>query len=362
MLARATVLHKFNEPLEEREFPLPSLNEGELLVEILASGVCGSDVHMWQENDPRLRLPMILGHEGVGRIAALRGKRQSIFGEQLRENDLIIWNRGVTCGKCYFCVVKHVPALCPNRWVYGITTNCTEPPYLRGCYASHIALTADTDIFKIEEKIDPAILVTAGCSGATMAHGFDLHSPEVGDTVVVQGPGPLGIFGVAFAKARGASHIAVIGGTQSRLELCKKFGATHLLNRHETTLEERRQFVREMTNGYGADVIIEATGSSLAVAEGVGLLRNGGCYLVTGFGNPEGKVELDCFADISRKNIKLQGVWVSDTQHLLEAVRLVIDNADAFASLAIDRFPLTQATKALEAMRDRNTLKAIICR
>ena len=362
MRATAMVLHRFNEPLEEREFPLPSLNEGELLVEILASGVCGSDVHMWRGKDPRLALPMILGHEGVGRIAARRGKRQSVFGEQLKEGDLIIWNRGVTCGKCYFCVVKHTPALCPNRWVYGITTNCTEPPYLRGCYASHIALTANTDIFKIEEEIDPAILVTAGCSGATMAHGFDLHSPDVGDTVVVQGPGPLGIFGVAFAKARGASQVIVIGGTQSRLDLCKRFGATHLLNRNETTVAERRQFVREMTNGNGADVVVEATGSSLAVAEGVGLVRNGGCYLVTGFGNPEGKVELDCFADISRKNIRLQGVWVSDTQHLLEAVRLVIDNADAFKSLASDCFPLAQATEALEAMRDRETLKAIITR
>ena len=170
----------------------------------------------------------------------------------------------------------------------------------------------------------------------------------------------MGIFGVAFAKARGASNITVIGGTQSRLELCKKFGATHLLNRKETSVEERREFVKEITNGHGGDVVIEATGSSLAVAEGVGLVRNGGCYLVTGFGNPEGKVELDCFADISRKNIRLQGVWVSDTRHLLEAVRLVIDNADLFASLAIDRFPLTQSTKALEVMRDRKTLKAII--
>ena len=358
--ASAMVLDKFNEPLEQREFPLPDLNEGELLVKISASGVCGSDVHMWLGKDPRLHLPMILGHEGIGRIAKLRGERHSVRGIPLREGDLIIWNRGVICGRCYFCVVKHTPALCPNRWVYGITTNCADPPYLRGCYAEYILLTANTDILKIEEDIDPAILVSAGCSGATMAHAFDLHSPDVGDTVVVQGPGPLGIFAVAFAKAHGASKIIVIGGTQSRLELCQKFGATLTINRNETTVDERRQNIMDLTNGRGADVVIEATGSSKAVSEGVGLVRNGGCYLVAGFGNPEGKIELDCFADISRKNIWMQGVWVSDTKHLLEAVKLVIDNADAFAALAVDKFPLTQATQALEAMRNRETLKGVI--
>jgi len=358
--ATAMVLHKFNEPLEQREFPLPDLNEGELLVKISASGVCGSDVHMWLGKDPRLHLPMILGHEGVGQIAKLRGERRSVHGITLHEGDLIIWNRGVTCGRCYFCAVKHTPALCPNRWVYGITTNCADPPYLRGCYAEYILLTANTDILKIEEDIDPAILVSAACSGATMAHAFDLHSPDVGDTVVVQGPGPLGIFAIAFARARGASKIVVIGGTQSRLELCQKFGATLTINRNETTIDERRQNIMDLTNGRGADVVIEATGSSRAVKEGVGLIRNGGCYLVTGFGNPEGKIELDCFADISRKNIWLQGVWVSDTKHLLEAISLVIDNADAFAALAVDKFPLAQATKALEAMRDRETMKGVI--
>ncbi|MFQ6040359.1 MAG: zinc-binding dehydrogenase, partial [Candidatus Poribacteria bacterium] len=168
------------------------------------------------------------------------------------------------------------------------------------------------------------------------------------------------IFAVAFAKARGASEIVVIGGTQSRLELCRKFGATLVLNRNKTTVDERRRDIMDLTDGRGADVVIEATGSSEAVAEGVGLTRNGGCYLVVGFGNPEGKVELDCFADISRKNIRLQGVWVSDTKHLLEAVRLVIDNADVFSALAVDKFPLTRATDALEAMRDRKTLKGII--
>lgn len=358
--ATAMILHRFNEPLEQREFPMPELNPGEMLVEILASGICGSDVHMWLGNDPRLQLPMILGHEGVGRIAKLRGERWSVHGALLHEGDLVIWNRGVTCGRCYFCVVKHTPALCPNRWVYGITTNCIDPPYLRGCYAEYIALTANTDILKIESEIDPAILVSAACSGATMAHAFDLCSPDVGDTVVVQGPGPLGIFAVAFAQARGVSQIIVIGGTPGRLDLCRQFGATQTLNRNETTIEERREIIRDATHGRGADVVIEATGSSKAVLEGVGLVRNGGCYLVTGFGNPEGTIELDCFADISRKNIWLQGVWVSDTKHLLEAVRLVIDNADTFATLAEDKFSLLQATDALAAMRDRKTLKAII--
>ena len=115
MEAQAVVLEKFNAPLVLRTFPLPKLGEGEVLVKIEAAGVCGSDVHQWEGRDPRIRLPMILGHEGVGEITEIRGEKKDVYGDALRAGDKVLWNRGVSCNRCYYCVVKREPSLCPDR-------------------------------------------------------------------------------------------------------------------------------------------------------------------------------------------------------------------------------------------------------
>ena len=90
MDAKAMVLERFNEPLELKTFPVPRLKEGEALVRIEAAGVCGSDVHQWEGKDPRIRLPMILGHEGAGEIVELKGDKTDVYGAPLRSGDKVL--------------------------------------------------------------------------------------------------------------------------------------------------------------------------------------------------------------------------------------------------------------------------------
>lgn len=361
MKARAMILEEYNQPLIEKEFDLIDPPGGEILVKILAAGVCGSDVHMWKGNDPRLVLPMILGHEGIGRVVSVSGRPWiDINGEILKEGDMVIWDRGVTCGRCYYCTVKREPALCENRWAYGINTTSKEPPYLRGCYSEYIYLAQGTKVIKVKDEIDPAILVAASCSGATTAHAFDTISPDVGDNVLIQGPGPIGLFAIAFAKTRGVKNIIVIGGTKERLEMCRTFGANVVLDRNSTTFQQRRQQILDITSGRGVDVAIEAVGHPSAVDEGIKLVRNGGTYLSLGFGNPNGTVTVDCYHDIVRKNLRYQGIWVSDTKHLSMAVNIVLKNSDKFKLMITDRYALKDANKALRAMDNRNTIKAVL--
>ena len=353
------VLEEFKKPLVEREFPLPQPRAGEALVRMLAAGVCGSDVHMWQGQDPRTPRPIILGHEGVGEIAALGGELRSVDGQPLRVGQKIIWNRGVVCGRCYFCAVKHQPELCPNRKVYGIHSSCEKPPHLNGCYADHILLTPGTDIFLLPEELSdrPEIAVSASCSGATAAHAFELTPAVAGDSVLVQGPGPLGLYLVAFAAAARARHIFVVGGTPERLALCKEFGATHLLNRNATTPDDRRNAIIKVTSGRGVDVAYEAVGAANVVAEGLRLVRTGGAYALAGFGQPGGALSLDLYTDIVRKNLRLQGVWVSHTRHTHAALALVLRRPDAFAKMVTHKYPLRRATEALEAAKRREGMK-----
>ena len=360
MEAKAMVLERFNEPLVMKTFSIPRLKEGETLVKIEAAGVCGSDVHQWEGRDPRIRLPMILGHEGVGEIVELKGEKKDVYGSPLKSGDKVLWSRGVTCGHCYFCKVKMEPSLCTNRWVYGIHTTCAEPPYLTGNYAEYLPMDQRVDFFKMEPDTDLQALVPASCSGATTAHAFDLSRMESGDSVLVQGVGPLGIFSVAFAQSSGASQIITIGGTEERLRMSQSFGATLVMNRNKLSKKERKEAVMDITHGLGVDVAFEMAGELDAMAECISLTRTGGACISAGFAEPRGKMEVDPFLDIGRKNLRIQGVWVSEVRHTHMALQLILSRKDDFKKLITHRFPLARANDAIKAMKSREAVKAVL--
>jgi threonine dehydrogenase-like Zn-dependent dehydrogenase len=257
--------------------------------------------------------------------------------------------------------VLREPYLCGERYVYGIHRSCADPPHLLGCYSEYLLLDARTKTFSLEGcDVDPSVLVAAGCSGATAAHCLEMAAPALGDVVVVQGPGPLGLFLVAMARRSGAREVVIIGGTQSRLDLARDLGATQVLNRQSTSVNDRRDAVLGLTGGRGADLVYEAVGKAGVVDEGLALVRHGGAYVSAGFGQPGGSLELDPFRDVVRKNVQFLGVWVSDTRHVWQALQLILSEPDTFAPLISHRYPLAQATEALQAMHQKEALKAVL--
>lgn len=360
MKAMAAVLRTFSQPLSIEELEIPALAPGQVLVAIEAAGVCGSDVHMWSGKDPRTPLPIILGHEGVGRVAAVAEGKRDIHGGRLQPGQRVLWERGVTCGECHSCIVLKEPSLCTRRWAYGIHLSLNTPPHLNGCYASHIVLNVRTPVIPLHDEDDPALFVAASCSGATAAHGFELSPARLGDTVVVLGPGPLGAFSVALARAAGAEQVVVIGGTASRLELCRRLGATLTLDRTAGDAPSRREAISDLTHGRGADLVVEASGSVSAAQESLTLVRHGGAVSWVGFGTPVDDMPITPFETLVRKNIKLQGVWVSDVRHTLQAISLVRQNLTAFASLVTHRLPLVEATGALRTVAAREAQKVVL--
>lgn len=360
MKSQAMVLRHFQRPMEMTEFEIPALQPGQVLVRIDTAGVCGSDVHQFRGEDPRVPLPIILGHEGVGHIAGLSGKRFSVQGKQLKEGDRILWNRGYTCGRCISCAVDKEPSLCTNRRVYGINVGCEEQPHLNGCYSQYIILSPQTDIFDIDEEVPSEVLVTASCSGATVAHGFSMIENCLGKTVLIQGPGPLGIYSIMFARSLGASKIIVIGGSELRLGLCREFGATHILNRHEMTQEQRREAVMQLTNGRGVDLAVETAGTHGTAEEGLKLVRTGGTYLTMGYAQPAGMEQIDFYSDVVKRNLHLQGVWVSDSSHTYQAMELCKKNATLLEKLVTHKLPLSQANQAIDLMIQKKALKVVL--
>ncbi|UCH32969.1 MAG: zinc-binding dehydrogenase [Armatimonadota bacterium] len=352
-LTRA-VLREFGAPPEIEESRLPSPQPSEVLVRIKAAGVCGSDLHIASGRDPRIKLPLVLGHEGVGEVAEIAGERRDVFGRVLSVGDLVIWDRGVVCGQCYYCAVRRQAFLCPRREVYGISRD--------GCYATHLLLSAATRIIALPAGADPAALVAAACSGATAAHAFEYVHLTEDDTVLVQGPGPLGMFAVAMARSRGAGRVVCIGTERSRkrLELAREFGADEVMTTDGSTLAERMDLMRSLTRGFGPRVAIDCAGRETAFAEGIEVIAPGGIYLLPGVAAPVPEVPLRLYEQVVRKHVTLQGVWVSDTAHLVQAVELVLSRRFPFARLVTHRFPLESITEALAVVESREALKGVL--
>ncbi len=355
-------MKSFKAPLELVDYPKPEVGPGEVLVRMTAAGICGSDVHTWRGEDPRNQLPMILGHEGVGVIEEIGGTKCDLNGKKLKVGDPVIWDRAVVCGQCWFCAVKQQPNLCRSRWVYGIHKGCADAPHLNGCYADHILLVANTKIISLADwdNLDPAILVSAGCSGATSANAIELSGIKMGDNVVIQGAGPLGLYLIGYARTRGAANIIVIEGVKVRMELAKRLGADVVLDISETTPEQRKAAVMDLTNGLGADLGFEAVGRPEPIIEGIDLLRRGGAYMSVGTAVPMGTIPIDIYHHIVLKQLRLQGAWCNDTRHIVQALQLVKRNQDVFSDMITHRFPLDQANEALQTMVERKAIKTAI--
>ena len=361
MKTQTQVLTAFKKPLEPREFDLAPLAEGEVRVRVTYAGVCGSDLHMASGEDPRTPLPIILGHEGVGEIVEVRGTKTDVDGRPLAVGRPVLWNRGVVCGECFYCA-RGEHHLCTKRFVYGIHRGTAVPPHVNGCYSQYLPLDARTDFFAIDDvpREHHKTLVTASCSGSTAAHAFDHFEPAEGETVVVQGVGPLGCFMVALARDRGAGRIVAIDQAASRLALAKRFGATHTLSIAETTAQERRDAVRSLTDGRGADAVYEAVGKAAVVREGLGLVRPGGRYVTAGFGQPGGTMTWDPFADLVRPDLKMVGVWVSHTRHTRRALDLMKRHLADFAQMVTHTMPLDQVNAAHDLMRCGEAMKVAL--
>jgi len=362
MKVRAAVLEGVNKPLKIKEFETQPLKEGEVLVKITAAGICGSDIRIREGKARRgeVPFPIIPGHEGVGIVEDVGKEKRDLFNEPLKKGDSIIWYRGLTCGRCYYCVVEKAPYLCPERKVYGTIIGCSSPPYLQGNLAEYIHLRANTKIMKIPDDVDPAIVVPAACSTGTAMHAMEEAQIREGDTVVIIGPGPLGLSCVVAAKEEGAGSIVLIGGTEKRLQIGEEFGVNYILNRHKMSPDEKRSFIAEITHGLGADVVIEASGSREGVEEGLHFVRRGGRYIIAGLTGFVGDIPVDFFHQVGRKNVRIQGIWANDASHMYQAVKLILSNKNLFKKLISHRFSLDEIEKAYQAMKDKGTIKAVV--
>ena len=360
---RAAVLVDYNRPLEIRHFPAPgSVGPGEALVRVEMAGICGTDVHLWKGELP-IPLPVIMGHESVGRIEQLgHGLREDWRGNAIHVGDRITWASSIVCGQCFYCRMKRQPTRCLQRKAYGISYCADEAPHLRGGYAEKILLRAGSAVFRLPDSLETAAVVGAGCALTTAIHGLERCPVEWGDVVVIQGTGPVGLAALAVARQSGAGRIIAVGGPSHRLEMAGEFGAGVTLDIEEVPdRAERRKRIVEASGGYGADVVIECVGHPEAVNEGIELCRDGGKFLVLGQYANAGNISFNPHT-ITRKQLHVQGSWGFEPRHVDAALRMLELNAWArlFAGQVTHRFALEQANEAIAAVKEWRSGKAVI--
>jgi threonine dehydrogenase-like Zn-dependent dehydrogenase len=360
-MVRAAVMPAPEAPVEVRHYPLPALEEGAILLRTLYSEVCGTDVHLHHGHLSGVPYPIIPGHVNVGEIAELRGRPIDLHGRPLQVGQIVTFlDVHETCGHCWFCTVAKASTRCPHRRVYGITYSAEEG--LLGGWAEMIYLKPGVKVLPLPENVPPERFIGAGCGLPTAVHAIERAEIMLGDTVVVQGSGPVGLTATILAQLSGATRVIVIGGPALRLREAERVGADLTLDIAATTPEERRARILEETQGRGADVTIEASGNPAAVHEGFALTRDAGRYVIVGQYTDVGDIRLNPHAEINRKHLEVRGCWGSDFSHFWRGMRVLAKHGDRFQweRFITRRYALEEANLALDDVEHYRTVKALI--
>jgi len=278
---KAAIFVGANIPMELREYPVTSPQNGQALLKMRISGICGTDIHIMHG---RLEMPspLILGHELVGKI-------EEINGEGFEIGDNVIFNVATPCGKCLLCQ-QGDSANCLDFKV-AFAQNPENEPHFFGGFAEY-AYADIKNLIAIPKEVDYRAAAVFPCAGPTVIHAlklggiFHTHAQHI-DTAVVQGIGPVGLFAALWLKKSGVKNVVVLCRkiTSERKNTLNEFGIDQLV---DTKIAS--EYIAKLTNGIGADLAVECSGNPQAFLQGTEILRNRGLFLVPGQYSDSGNI------------------------------------------------------------------------
>jgi len=322
--------------LEIREILIPVINHDEVLIKVHYTGICGTDVHIYTDQFPVYYPPVILGHEFSGEIVKL-GK------------NVINWNLGdrvvaecqsLVCGTCRFCRTGH-PEACLSKRSPGWGIN--------GSFADYLKMPAWL-LHKIPDSVtyrEAALTEPAAVSSQAI---YSRAKVNVGDLVVVLGTGPIGIILAKMAKIAGASRVLITGIDQDekyRLLLAKKLGIEDTINVSRVNLKEQ---IDKLTEGMGADLVIEATGAEPAINQAFEIVRKLGKITVIGVPGP-GRLKIDWSAGCF-KALDISFSFSSQYEDWERVLQLFKNHKLDLSELVTHEFTLTDWKKAFDKAID----------
>ena len=356
----AAVMPAPDVPVEVREFPVPDLPPGGALLRTAFSEVCGTDVHLLHGRLSGVPYPIIPGHVTTGTLDAIRGPLADLSGASLREGDRVaFFDVHRTCGRCLACTAHRTPTRCPSRRVYGITDPASEG--LLGGWSQLVYLEPGVVVSRLPDSVRFESYIGGGCGLLTSVHIVERARIALGDTVVVQGAGAVGLCAAALARRSGAGRVILIGDPASRLGLGVEMGADEAIPVAGSSPEERLERVLALTSGQGADVVIEAAGSARAFEEGVRMARNGGTYVVAGHYTDAGDSVFNAHHHLNRKHLDIRGCWGSEVGHFVRGLVALERYADVpWHRIGARTYGLSEINEALRAAEALEVPKALV--
>lgn len=326
--------------VEYMDVPEPEPGPGMVKIQVKATGICGTDLHIYRDEFPSVP-PVILGHEFSGEVVALGPGVTHI-----RVGDRVMSELPVApCGRCRYCKTGHLN-LCIDRRGLGWSANGSFAEYMLA-EEQTLHLVPDSLDYEQAALCEPLAVASYGV--------IELTGVRAGDTVYVAGPGPIGLMVSQAAKAEGAT--VVIGGVAadlSRLALAKELGVDLTVNIED---EDVDRMLRDLTGGLGADVVFECSGAEPAAALCLDVVRKGGRYTQMGlFGRPV-RLNVD---RLVVKELRVQGVFSSNWRAWDRALRLVRQGRVRLSPLISHRLPLSAWREAFELLWQRKGLKVLL--
>lgn len=305
------------------DVPKPQIGPDELLVQVKACGICGSDIHGWDGSTGRRRPPLIMGHEAAGIVAEV-GKDVKGFSE----GDRITFDSTVSCGRCYYCRRGSIN-LCENRQVLGVS--CDE--FRRhGAFAEYVVVPQNICYqLPANLRFEHAALIEAV---SIAVHAANRSPIRLGDSAVVVGSGMIGLLVIQAIRLSGCSQIIAVDLDDNKLQLAGHFGATSLLNPQKVDVIQQ---VHELTDGRGANVTLEVVGAAAPMNTAIECTRRGGAITLVGNLSPKVEVPLQ---KIVNRELSLNGSCASNGE--------IPQCIDLLSRGAIQVQPLITATASLD--------------
>lgn len=330
-----------NETIETREIDIPEIKENEVLVKVKASGICGTDVHIFygQPGATQPNVPVVLGHEFAGEVVKCGNRVQ-----RLKTGDKVTIDPNIYCGNCDYCM-NGKKQYCSSMSAIGVNQN--------GGFEEYCAVPESQAIL-LDEAVDyeeAAMAEPVACC----LHGIDNIQIVPGDTVCVIGGGAIGQIMAQLARISGASKVVVSEPVEMRRELAISLGVDAVINPMAGDVKEQ---IKAVLGKDYTDVVIECVGKPVAVSQALYIAGRGSKVLIFSVPNPGDTCELP-LDDVFRKELTIKGSFVNpDTQY--RAVRLINSGLLKLKPLITYRYPVEQLEDAIKKQMENDSVKVII--